>query len=54
MVNAVVLLGIILSMVIAITMLPTAIVKAHLLMTMPSIFIVIRETIVRTMSWRGQ
>ena len=50
LVIAVVLLGIVLSMVIAITMLPMAIVKAHPCMTMPAIPFVIGITIVRTMS----
>ena len=49
-----VLLGIILSMVIAFTMLPMAIVKACLLMTMPSIPFIIGGTTVRTMSWWDQ
>ena len=48
LVIAVVLLGIILSMVIAITMLPVAIVKALLLMTMPSIPFIIGGTTVST------
>ena len=50
LVIAAVLLGIILSMVIAITMLPIATVKAHLLMTMPSVPFIIGRTVGRTMS----
>ena len=49
-VSAAVPLGIILSMVIAITMLPMAIGKAHPLMTMLTSSFVIGMTIVRTMS----
>ena len=47
---AAVLLGNILSMVIAITMMPMAIVKAHPLMTMLAIPFIIGMIIVRTMS----
>ena len=54
MVNAAVLLGIILPIVVPVTMLPMAIVEAHLFMTMPAIPFIIGGTIVRTVPWWGQ
>ena len=54
MINAAVLLDIILPMVVAATMLPMAIVKASLLVTMPAIPFIIWGTIVRTVPRWGQ
>ena len=54
LVIAAVLLGIILPMRIAVTMLPVTIVEACLLMTMPFIPFLIGGTSVRAMSWLGQ
>ena len=48
MVNAMVLPGVILPMVVAVTILPVAIVEAHWLMGMPSIPFMFGVTIVRT------